>query len=162
MSANFQWKLKRERMCCEMARKSKRKGEGHGIEDRKSLLHRRCSDTSTNFTTSLGCLGLCPSWPEANVHHWSKESGRGQWPWIGLKDANIGAKWLVILLEHAVGGGQRFRGYSRHNTTALDAYKLRCACTHIADMCFCCAHARTHACTGIITAITNQHCLTQM
>lgn len=140
-------------------RNGKRKGEGHGtgVEDRKSLLHRR-----HKFHSLAWLSRFVPSLTRGERASLIKGQRKRQWPWIGLKDANIGAKWLVILLEHAVGGGQRFRGYSRHNTTALDAYKLRCACTHIADMCFCCAHARTHACTGIITAITNQHCLTQM
>lgn len=78
---------------------------------------------AANFTASLGCLRLCPRWPEAYMHHWSKPSRRGQWPWMGLKDANIGSKWLVILLEHAVGGGPAVRGLF-----ATDA--IRCLYTH--------------------------------
>lgn len=125
-------------------RESTRKGEGHGtgVEDRKSL----------HTFHSLGCLGLCPRLPEANAHHWSKNSGRGQWPWIGLKDANIWAKWLVILLENTVGGGQRFRGYSRLNTTS--PWCLHTAVllyyTHSWHVFLLCA--RAHACRGIIAS----------
>lgn len=127
-----------------MARQSKRKDEGHGagVEDRKA-----CCIAGTNFTSALGCLGLCPRWPEATVHRWSKESGRGQWPWIGLKDANIGAKWLVILREHAVGGagGQRFRGYSSHNTTSSRCLQTAvCLYTHSWHVFLLCARARMH------------------
>ncbi len=113
-----------------------------------------CCIAGTNFTAALGCLGLCPRWPEATVHRWSKESGRGQWPWIGLKDANIGAKWLVILWEHAVGGaggrgpgagGQRFRGYSRHNTTRSRCLQTTvCFYTHSWHVFLLCARARMH------------------
>lgn len=111
-------------------RESKRKGEGHctGVEDRKSLLHRRHKFHSF----SLVCA-LVDQRRTCTIDQRTAEE-LGQWPWIGLKDANIGAKWLVILLENTVGGGQRFRGYSRHNTTSP-----RCSCTHTANMCFCCA-----------------------
>lgn len=126
-------------MCCEMA-KEKAKAMALGLRTGKA-----CCIAGTNFTASLGCLGLCPRWPETNVHHWSKESGRGQWPWIGLKDANIGAKWLVILLEHVVGEGQRLRGYSRHNTTSSRCLQTAvCLYTHSWHVFLLCA--RAHAC----------------
>lgn len=100
-------------------RESKRKGEGHctGVEDRKSLLHRRHKFHSF----SLVCA-LVDQRRTCTIDQRTAEE-LGQWPWIGLKDANIGAKWLVILLENTVGGGPASGSGAIRVTTlpALDA-----------------------------------------